>query len=104
LTISTKGGRSSPPRTLLITLLTLMLTLSLQFANVLARNDWIEPSTIPETSKVPKPVDPVFINDGIDTIEIGPPHEWDSWFLEYDLKRDHKVGLMVPRVRLETRP
>jgi hypothetical protein len=72
-----------------------MLTLSLQFANVLARNDWIEPSTIPETSKVPKPVDPVFINDGIDTIEIGPPHEWDSWFLEYDLKRDHKYHVFL---------
>ncbi len=95
MNISKKGGKSSPPKTLLTALLTLMLTLSLLSINVLARNDWIESNTVPQTNKVPKPVDPVFINDGNDTIVIGPPQEWDSWFLEYDLKRDRKYHVFL---------
>ncbi len=95
MNISRKGGRSSPPNALLTALLTLMLTLSLLSINVLARNDWIYPSTTPQTSKVPKPVDPVFINDGDDTIEFGPLQVWDSWFLKYDLKRDSKYHVFL---------
>jgi len=93
--ISRKGGQSSPPKTLLTALLTLMLILSLLSINVLARNDWIESSTVPQTNKVPKPVDPVFINDGDDTIEIGPSQEWDSCFLEYDLIRNHTYHVFL---------
>ena len=94
MNISKKGGKSSPPKTLLTALLTLMLTLSLLSINVLARNDWIPASTAP-FFKAPKPVDPVFINDGDDTIEIGPNQEWNSCFLEYDLIRDHKYHVFL---------
>lgn len=95
MTIIRRGGQSSPPKTLLTALFTVMLTLSLLTINVLARNDWIESSTVPQTNKVPKPVDPVFINGGNDTIEIGPLQEWDSWRLKYDLKRDREYHIFL---------
>ena len=95
MNISKKGGQSSPLKTLVVALLTLMLALSLLSINVLARNEWIYPSAAPQTNQVLKPVDPVFINDGSDTIEFGPPQEWDSWVLEYDLTRDRKYHIFL---------
>jgi hypothetical protein len=73
-------------------LLALMLTSSLISIDASARNKWIEIDTGFQIIEVLKPVDPVFINDGNDTIVIDAG---DSWFLNYDLKLNKKYHVFL---------
>ena len=87
MNISRKGGISSPLTALFTALLTLVLVLSTFSFVASARNDWVETDTDFQTTEVLKPIDPVFINDGNDTIEIVAGN---SWFLTYDLRLDRE--------------
>jgi len=69
-----------------------MLFLSLLSFNASARNEWMVTDTDFQTTEVPKPVDPVFINDGNDTIGIPAG---DVWYLTYDLRLDRKYHVFL---------
>ncbi|MGD2201560.1 MAG: hypothetical protein PVJ38_08015, partial [Candidatus Bathyarchaeota archaeon] len=59
---------------------------------VSARNDWLYSDPTYQTSSVEKAVDPIFINDGVDTIDI-PVGEY--WTLTYDLKKSKRYHIFL---------
>jgi hypothetical protein len=60
----------APARSLLMGMLALFLILNFAFASVSAMNEWLDTDPAERTSTVNKPVDPVFINTGNDSISI----------------------------------
>ncbi len=77
-------------RSLLVGMLALILMLN--FAVVSAKNEWLDSDPTERTSTVNKPVDPVFINDGTDSISIPLGESWD---LTYNLKSGRRYHIFL---------
>jgi len=89
----TKPEFHLPARSLLVGMLALILMLN--FAVVSARNEWLDSDPTEKTSTVNKPVDPVFINDGTDSISI-PLVEYENyWSFVYSLKAGRRYHIFL---------
>jgi hypothetical protein len=89
---STKPEFHIPARSMLMGMLALFLMLNFAFASVSAMNEWLDTDPVERTSTVNKPVDPVFINTGNDSIVIPIGESWD--FI-YNLKSGHRYHIFL---------
>ena len=90
--VSAKLENLIPARTLLVGVLTLILVLNFASFSVSAMNEWLDTDPVERTSTVNKPVDPVFINTGNDSISIPVGESWD--FI-YNLKSGHRYHIFL---------
>jgi len=90
--VSAKLENRIPARTLLVGVLTLILMLNFASFSVSAMNEWLDTDPVERTSTVNKPVDPVFINTGNDSISIPVGESWD--FI-YNLKSGHRYHIFL---------
>ncbi|TEU12329.1 hypothetical protein E3J20_01520, partial [Candidatus Bathyarchaeota archaeon] len=90
--VSAKLENLIPARTLLVGVLTLILVLNFASFSVSAMNEWLDTDPVERTSTVNKPVDPVFINTGNDSISIPIGESWD--FI-YNLKSGHRYHIFL---------
>ncbi len=90
--VSAKLENYIPARTLLVGVLTLILVLNFASFSVSAMNEWLDTDPVERTSTVNKPVDPVFINTGNDSISIPVGESWD--FI-YNLKSGHRYHIFL---------
>ena len=88
----TKPEFHVPARSLLVGMLALILMLNFAFTSVSAMNEWLDTDPAERTSTVNKPVDPVFINTGNDSISIPIGESWD--FI-YNLKSGHRYHIFL---------
>jgi len=88
----TKPEFQLPARSLLVGMLALILMLNFAFTSVSAMNEWLDTDPAERTSTVNKPVDPVFINTGSDSISIPIGESWD--FI-YNLKSGHRYHIFL---------
>jgi hypothetical protein len=79
-------------RSLLAGMLTLVLMLNIAFVPVSARNEWLDTDPTEMTSTVNKPVDPVWINSGDDSISIPIGESWD---FVYNLKSGKRYHIFL---------
>jgi hypothetical protein len=89
---STKPEFNVPTHTLLVGMLALILVLNFAFVSVSAMNEWLDTDPVERTSTVDKPVDPVFMNTGNDSIVIPVGESWD--FI-YNLKSGHRYHIFL---------